>query len=291
MLMRSKLFVPGSRPELFPKALAGEADGLSFDLEDAVAESRKAEARDTLARLFDTAEVRDSDKVIIARVNGLDTPHFEADVSAVVRNGLRLLNLPKVQSVEQVRAAAEAVIHAEKRNGVTRPVRLLLNIENAMGLHLAAELGAAHERVAGLQLGLADLFEPLDIDRREPVAVHNAMYELRMKAAAAGVFAYDAAFADIKDQAGYTAEAELARRLGFLGKSCIHPSQVALANQAFQPGAAEIAHSLRVLEAAREAQAKGVAAYVVDGRMIDGPFLRRAESVVALAGRLNLLTG
>jgi citrate lyase subunit beta/citryl-CoA lyase len=289
MLMRSKLFVPGSRPELFSKALAGDADGLSFDLEDAVAESRKAEARDTLARLFDAAEVRDSDKVIIARVNGLDTPHFEADVRAVVRNGLHLLNLPKVQSVEQVRAAAEAVIDAEKRNGVTRPVRLLLNIENAVGLHLAAELGAAHERVAGLQLGLADLFEPLDIDRREPVAVHNAMYELRMKAAAAGVFAYDAAFANIKDQAGYTAEAELARRLGFLGKSCIHPSQVALANQAFQPGEAEIAHSLRVLEAAREAQAKGVAAYVVDGRMIDGPFLRRAESVVALAGRLNLL--
>jgi citrate lyase subunit beta/citryl-CoA lyase len=291
MFMRSKLFVPGSRPELFTKALAGEADGLSFDLEDAVAESRKQEARETLAGFFASAEAIASDKVIIARVNGLDTPHFEADVQAVVRRGLHMVNVPKVQSTEQVRAAAEAVMRAEYANGVQRPVRLLLNIESAAGLRLAAELGSAHERVAGLQLGLGDLFEPLNMDRREPAAVHQAMFQLRMGAAEANVFAYDSAFANIKDQDGYTAEAQLARRLGFLGKSCIHPSQVALANRAFQPTEAEISHSLRVLEASRDAQARGVAAYVVDGRMIDGPFLRRAEAVVALAGRLNLLPG
>ncbi|WP_454692468.1 HpcH/HpaI aldolase/citrate lyase family protein [Achromobacter aloeverae] len=287
--MRSKLFVPGSRPELFPKALAGEADGLSFDLEDSVSESRKDEARQELGRLLASDAAAGSGKVLIARVNAQDTPHFHADVQAVVRPGLQLLNVPKVDSVEQVVAAADAVIRAERANGVAEPVRLLLNIESPRGLRVAAELAAAHERVAGLQLGLGDLFEPLNIARRDPEAVRLAMFQLRLAAGEAGVFAYDSAFADIKDQDGYLAEAAMARRLGFLGKSCIHPSQVALANQAFRPSDEEIAHARRVVEAAADARARGVGAYVVDGKMIDGPFVRRAEAVVALARRLGLL--
>jgi len=289
MLMRSKLFVPGSRPELFPKALASEADSLSFDLEDSVSESRKDEARQELGRLFSSDAAVAGGKVLIVRVNAQDTPHFHADVQAVVRPGLQLVNVPKVESVEQVVAAADAVIKAERANGVAEPVRLLLNIESPRGLRLAADLAAAHERVAGLQLGLGDLFEPLNIVRRDAEAVRLAMFQLRMAAGEAGVFAYDTAFADIKDQDGYVAEAGMARRLGFLGKSCIHPSQVALANQAFRPSDEEIAHAQRVVEAAADAQARGVGAYVVDGKMIDGPFVRRAQAVVALARRLGLL--
>ncbi len=289
MLMRSKLFVPGSRPELFPKALASEADGLSFDLEDSVSERRKDEARQELGRLFSSDAAVAGGKVLIVRVNAQDTPHFHADVQAVVRPGLQLVNVPKVDSVEQVVAAADAVIKAERANGVAEPVRLLLNIESPRGLRLAADLASAHERVAGLQLGLGDLFEPLNIVRRDAEAVRLAMFQLRMAAGEAGVFAYDTAFADIKDQDGYLAEAGMARRLGFLGKSCIHPSQVALANQAFRPSDEEIAHAQRVVEAAADAQARGVGAYVVDGKMIDGPFVRRAQAVVALARRLGLL--
>jgi citrate lyase subunit beta / citryl-CoA lyase len=293
MLMRSKLFVPGSRPELFPKALASEADGLSFDLEDSVSESRKDEARQELGRLFASDAAVASGKVLIVRVNAQDTPHFHADVQAVVRPGLQLVNVPKVDSVEQVVAAAAAVIKAERENGFengnAEPVRLLLNIESPRALRLAADLAGAHERVAGLQLGLGDLFEPLNIVRRDAEAVRLAMFQLRVAAGEAGVFAYDTAFADIKDQEGYLAEAAMARRLGFLGKSCIHPSQVALANQAFRPSDEEIAHAQRVVEAAADAQARGVGAYVVDGKMIDGPFVRRAQAVVELARRLGLL--
>jgi citrate lyase subunit beta/citryl-CoA lyase len=136
---------------------------------------------------------------------------------------------------------------------------------------------------------LADLFEPLGIARREAAAVQQAMFALRMAAGEAGVFAYDAAFGDIKDEAGFRAEAELARRLGFLGKSCIHPRQIALANEAFRPSDEEIAHAVRVVDAARVAEARGVGAYVVDGKMIDAPFVRRARGVVETARRLGLL--
>ncbi|NUA31569.1 HpcH/HpaI aldolase/citrate lyase family protein [Cupriavidus basilensis] len=291
--MRSKLFVPGSRPELFDKALASAADGLSFDLEDAVAQERKPQAREALRELLRSGQARASGKTLIVRVNALDTPHFAADVAAVVQPGLDLINLPKPESADDVRRAAAAIEQAERVNGfahgVDSPVRLLLNIETPKALRLAGELAAAHPRVAGLQLGLGDLFEPLGIARRESAAIQQAMYAVRMAAGEAGVFAYDTVFANIKDEAGFRAEAELSRRMGFLGKSCIHPSQVPLANQAFRPSDEEIGHAARVLEAARDAMARGVGAYVVDGKMIDPPFVKRAEAIVATARRLGLL--
>lgn len=287
--MRSKLFVPGSRPELFAKALAGDADAISIDLEDAVVEARKAEARATVAAWLREGMAGDSGKLIIVRVNAMDTPHFVADVAAVVQRGLDIVNLPKPESPQAVREACAAIERAERANGVSTPVRLLLNIETPRALRAAAVLASAHARVMGLQVGLGDLFEPLGIDRRESAAVQHVLIAVRLAAAEAGIDAYDGAFANVQDQEGYLAEAQLARRLGFAGKSCIHPSQVALANQAFRPSDAEIAHAVKVMQAAVDAQAKGLGAYVVDGRMIDPPFLRRAQAVVATAQRLGLL--
>jgi citrate lyase subunit beta/citryl-CoA lyase len=288
--MRSKLFVPASRPELFAKALASAADALSFDLEDAVAAERKPQARLALRELLLSDAVADTGKVLIVRVNALDTPHFAADLNAVVRPGLDLINLPKPSSVDDVRVAAAALERAEQANGVTTPIRLLLNIESPKAFRHAAELAEAHPRVAGLQLGLGDLFEPLGMARRDLSAIRQAMFALRIAAGEAGVFAYDSAFANIKDEAGFREEAEMARAMGFLGKSCIHPSQVALANEVFRPSDDEIAHAVRVVEAARDADEKGVGAYVVDGRMIDPPFVERARVLVGQARQMGLLT-
>ena len=258
--MRSKLFVPGSRPELFDKALQGPADALSFDLEDSVAEERKEAARDALGALLRGGVPQGCGKTLIVRVNALDTPHFESDVAAVVQSGLDLLNLPKPDSADDVRAAVQALERAERRNGVTRPIGLLINIETPRALRIAHDLASAHPRVVGLQLGLGDLFEPLGIGRRQQQAVFQAMLAVRLAAGEAGVFAYDAAFADIRDAQGFSAEAQQARQLGFIGKSCIHPSQVALANAVFQPTAHEIGEALRVVAAARAASAAGIGA-------------------------------
>jgi citrate lyase subunit beta/citryl-CoA lyase len=289
--MRSKLFVPGTRPELFAKALAGAADAISLDLEDAVSEPRKDEARETVRQFLEGGDAASSRKTLIVRVNAMDTPHFERDVAAVARTGVQLINLPKPQSPAHVRAAAEAIEHAERANGVQAPIGLLLNIETPAALRMAAELALAHPRVAGLQLGLGDLFEPLGIARREPSAIRQAMFGVRLAAGEAGLYAYDSAFADIRDAEGFRAEAMLARDLGFLGKTCIHPSQIAIANEVFRPTDEEIAHARKVVEAAREADAKGVGAYVVDGKMIDIPFVLRARAIVESARGLGLLPG
>lgn len=291
--MRSKLFVPGSRPELFDKALASAADGLSFDLEDAVSEAKKVAARSTLSTWMASEAVSHSEKTIIVRVNGMDTPHFEQDIAQVVRAGLDMVNIPKPEGPEAIKQAVSLIEQAERANGINQdgknPIRILLNIETAKALRTAYDLACAHPRVAGLQLGLADLFEPINISRNEPFAVKYAMMQVKLAAAEAGVEAYDAAFADIKNTAGFQEEAGFAARLGYAGKSCIHPSQVAMANEAFRPTQNSIAHALRVLEAAKDAETQGVGAYVVDGKMIDPPFFKSAQALVERAKQLGLI--
>ncbi len=287
--MRSKLFVPGSRPEFFAKALASEADALSFDLEDSVTESRKAEARATVGEFLASEPAHAGGKTLIVRVNPADGPHFEADLRAVVREGLHLINLPKVESPAQVRQAVAAIEAACAANGVRTPPRLLLNVESPRGLRCAAEIAAADPAVAGLQLGFGDLFEPLGIHRSDARAVHACMLAVRLAAGEAGVYVLDSAFADIADTEGYLAEARMARDLGYLGKSCIHPRQVPLANQVFRPSDADIEHAQRVMSAAHEAAQGGIGAFRVGGRMVDGPFIERARAILAEARRHGLL--
>ena len=285
--MRSKLFVPGSRPELFEKAMKGEADGLSFDLEDAVDESMKETARRELGKFLHSLPPNVG-KTIIVRVNGLGSGHFEADLAAILCPALDIVNLPKPESPDDVKACAAALAKLE-RKARAEPVGILVNIESPRAYRIAAELASASPRVRGLQVGYGDLIEPLDIDRYNPEVIQSILLHVRIAAGEAGVWAYDGAFANIKNTKGYTAEAEMSRRLGYIGKSCIHPTQVPLANAVFRPTDEEIAHSLRVVEAARVASEKGVGAFTVDGRMVDAPFIRRAEQILEVARRLGLV--
>jgi citrate lyase subunit beta/citryl-CoA lyase len=281
--MRSKLFVPGSRPELFPKALASQADSLSFDLEDAVPESGKAEARRLVGQALQSPEFAASRKILIVRVNSLASPHFAADLAAVVGPRLDLVNLPKVESAADVRAAAQALAALESVRGLSRPIGILANIESPRGLRLAAEIAGADPRVAGLQIGYADLMEPLGIDRSNAQAVQQIQFAVRLAAGEAGLWACDAAYGAIKDLEGYRTEALAAKRMGYIGKSCIHPTQIAVANEIFRPTDEEIAFARRVVETAEKT---GAGAFTVDDRMIDAPFIRRARAVLAIAQQL-----
>lgn len=278
--MRSKLFVPGARPELFDKALAGAADALSFDLEDSVPEAGKQAAREQVAAFLARSDVVEAGKLLIVRTNGTDSPHFGADLDAVALPALGLLNLPKIESVSQLLGAIARLEQAEAGNGVTSPLDLLINIETPRGLRAAAELAAAHPRVAGLQLGLGDLFAPNGIVRTA-ANVHAVLFALKMAAAEAGVFACDGAWPDVGDDAGFRSEAQMAQALGFIGKSCIHPRQVGLANDIFSLPPAMIEEARRIVAAAAQASQLGRGAFLFEGRMIDLPFLRRAEAIVA----------
>lgn len=286
--MRSKLFVPASRPELFAKALAGAADAISFDLEDAVEEGAKPAARNELVNLFARGRAAMQGKLIVVRVNAVETPHFAADLEAIACEAVDVLNLPMVESAATVRDAVAALERIERQRGLPSRIGILANIESPRGLRLAAEIAAAHPRVMGLQIGYGDLFSPLGIPMSEPSATQAVRFAVRLAAGEAGIDAYDGAYVDIKNPDGFMREARAAQQLGFAGKSCIHPTQIAAANEVFRPSEADVAHALRVVAAARESLARGVGAFVVDGRLVDGPFITRAEQMVVLARRLGM---
>lgn len=277
-MMRSKLFVPGSRPELFSKAASSAADALSFDLEDAVAAGRKDEARAAVSGFLRSGPALIG-KVTVVRVNAVGTDLFAADMEAVATRALDIINLPMVEDTD---AVIEAARQLDRLDPAGR-IKLLVNIETPKGLRKAAEIAAAHARVMGLQLGYADLLEPASIDRHDPAALSYVRLSLRLAAAEASVAAYDGAYAVVKNPDGYKAECEAARRNGFAGKSCIHPTQIAIANQVFMPTPSEIERARRIVSAAVEAESNGIAAFLVDGQMIDAPFLASARAVIALA--------
>jgi citrate lyase subunit beta/citryl-CoA lyase len=283
MLIRSKLFVPGSRSELFGKAVASAADAVSFDLEDAVAPDRKEVARAAVVSFLRGCSGTFG-KIAIVRVNGISTSWFADDVKALIGPGLDIVNIPKVESACDVWIAIEEIKRAEEACGLDRKIRILANIETPKGLRLAAEIATADPRVMGLQIGFADLFLPLGIDRRDADALRFVRMAVRLAAGEAGIPAYDAAFPDIRNPELCRAEAEAARQLGYAGKSCIHPSQIAIANEVFVPRAAEVEHAERVLAATHEAAQRGVQAFVVDGQLIDAPMIDHARAIAAAAG-------
>jgi len=192
MLMRSKLFVPGSRPELFPKAAASDADALSFDLEDSVPASHKAEARENLRTYLAGAAF--THKIMVVRVNAVGTDFFAEDLAAVALARTDLINLPMV---EEPAAIAEAAARLDRLPEAGH-IRLLVNIESPRGLRRAAELAGAHPRVAGLQIGYADLLEPCGIVRHDEAALAQIRVAVRLAAAEADLLAGEGADALVR---------------------------------------------------------------------------------------------
>lgn len=274
--MRSKLFVPATRAERFAKALASAADQVSIDLEDSVLDEHKATAREQMRLFLHSPLAAQHASRLIVRVNAPGSPHLAADLEALAGSACTLINLPKVESADDVQQALALIDRA-----CTAPTRLLCNIETPKGLRCALQIAQASPRVAGLQLGLADLFEHSGLQREQAANVHAAMFHLALSAAEAGVPAYDGAYPAVDDEAGFRAEASMARSLGFAGKSCIHPRQVPWANDAFTPSDTELGFARRIIEAAAAGHG-GV--FVLDGRMIDRPHVERAQALLARFG-------
>ena len=294
--MRSKLFVPASRPELFSKAIASAADAISFDLEDAVAVESKGMARAALESFLRgnsdspvSAQASQTQQTLIVRVNAVDTAHFDADLNASIWPTLQIINLPMVESPKAICLAAEKIAKLLEARGINRPVGILANIESPRGLRMAADIATAHPSVVGLQIGYGDLFAPLGILSGEPSATQFVRTAVRMAAGEAGIAAYDGAYVNFQDREGFRLDSMAARHLGFAGRSCIHPSQIEVMNEVFMPSKAELAHALKVVRAAEINLGAGVGAFTVDGRLVDGPFITEAKNLLALATRLGLI--
>lgn len=278
-LIRSKLFVPAMRPEFFEKALNSPADAICFDFEASVTQAQKPLARLTLSKFLATNFK--TDKTLMVRVNPVTSENFTQDLKAALHPKISIINLPLVNNVNEIKTAAEFVREKAPH------IRLLINIETAQALRLAANLATADDLVCGLQLGYADLFKSCRIDRQQADALSYIRLQTRLAAAEANIEAYDGAWPYIKDLEGYEHECKNARDQGFAGKSCIHPSQITTANRVFSPTAEEIANAKAIVEKAIEAEKSGLGATSVNGQMIDAPFIQAAYQTLQWANRIS----
>jgi citrate lyase beta subunit len=279
-LMRSKLFVPSIRPDLFLKAISSGADAVCFDLEEGVPADRKAEARENLSAFLSTFNSAGRPALLV-RVNRAISDNLQLDIEAVAGPHLVAIALPKVETAEEISLVDELLTKIEHERGLGDPIGLLITIESPRGLRCAAELAQSSPRILGLQLGFADLLEPLGISSTDALARNNVRLMLRLAAAEANADCYESAYPLFNDEPGFLAQLQHARSLGFAGASCIHPSQISPANSVFTPTDEEIQYAKGVLNAAEEASRQGSTITQYNGMMIDAPFLLRARSILA----------
>ena len=287
--LRSLLFVPGNKPRMHEKAAESGADALILDLEDAVPPAEKPRARplvrEALGKILGLARY--------VRVNAEGTPWLAEDLDAVVCDGLDGVVLPKAEHVAALERVADLLAAAEARVGLP-PGRtaIILQIETALGVRNTYELAVASPRVASVCPGTArdgdlqrDLGAAWSLNGPE---LAYARAKVLLDAKAAGIaYPIDGVFADFQDDAGFLAEAGLARRLGYVGKMLIHPRQIPLAHRAFTPAAEEVAYYRRLLDAFEAAVASGSAAISVGGVMVDVAMATRARQVLALAEQVG----
>lgn len=288
-LRRSLLFVPGSEPRRLARAREAGADTLLFDLEDAVAPDEKARARDLVAAALRAGGFGDSEAAV--RVNAPATPFFADDLAAVVAAGADAVLVPKAERAADLAAVAAALREHERAAGrADGSVRLLALVETAAGVADAPALAAATPRLEALCFGHADFARDLRLPAAEPSSpvIEHARCAVVIAARARGLAPIDSVCLAVRDAEAMRADAALGRALGFDGKLCIHPQQVAIANAVYTPTAAEVAGARRIVAAWAQAQAEGRAVLALDGRMVDAPVVAAAEQVLARARRAGV---
>lgn len=264
------MFTPGDRPEMLRKAPESGADVIVFDLEDAVAPERKAEAREIVVDLLSDPAF-DPEPEVCVRVN----PDFEEDLAILSHARPDSLMLPKVASAGNVEALDEQI----REYGNSLPVFAL--IESAAGVLAAPEI-ATNRATDALVFGAEDLSADIGATRTEEgTEVLYARERVVIAASAAGTDAIDTVYTDIGDAEGLATETRFAIQLGYDGKMAIHPGQVKPINEAFAPDSVEIEWAERVLDARERADKEGRGVFRVDGEMIDAPLVARAERIVA----------
>ncbi len=260
-IARSYLFVPGNRPDRFDKACASGAHAVVADLEDAVGVEEKAFAREAVAAWLGPA------RSVVLRVNAPETEAFRDDLAIATMPGVGAVMLPKTESPDQVRLL---------RDHLADDVPVLPLIESARGFEKSAEI-AKVEGVQRLAFGSLDLQADLGLGGDDEETLYFRSHLVLVSRLAGIQPPVDGVWTDINAVDGLRAHTLRGRRLGFGGKLCIHPSQIAHVHACFRPSEDEVTWAKRVLEAASLSKGSVVK---VDGRMVDVPVIRKAVHIL-----------
>ncbi len=296
-LERSMLFVPAANWGMIEKAAAASTDAVCIDLEDSVAPDQKAASRAKVVRAF--VELPFGDRLRIFRINGVDTSYAYHDLIEVVEAAgdvIDLVMVPKVESAEHLIFVDTLLTQIAMHRGQRRRIGIEAQIETASGFLFIREIAQASPRLEALVFGPGDYAASMQMpasgigefdewDRAYPGhRWHAAMHAIVAAARAMGLRCVDGPFAAYKDAEAFERSCRIARAMGFDGKQCIHPAQLAIANATFTPSAEEAAEAKKVLEAFERAQAEGLSAVSLDGKMIDAASVRMAKVVAEKHG-------
>jgi len=290
---RSMLFVPASRWPMIEKAAASAADAVCLDLEDSVPDAEKAAGRGNAVRAFQ--ELDFGQRLRMLRINALDTPFAYRDVVDVVEvagSRLDLIMLPKAGSAADVAFVDILLGQIERARGFERQIGIEAQIESAAGFVAIREIAAASPRLealifgpgdysASMQMPSANIGEEDEHDALYPGhRWHAVMHSIVAHARARGLRAIDGPYAAYRDAARFERSCRIARALGFDGKQCIHPAQLASANDIFSPTAEEVARAKEIVDAYERALAEGRGSASFNGRMIDAANIRMARTIL-----------
>jgi citrate lyase subunit beta/citryl-CoA lyase len=279
---RSVLYMPGANARALEKARTLPADGIIIDLEDAVAPEAKDDARAQVAAALRQGGF--GHREVVVRVNGPDTPWGEDDIAAVVKAGAHAVLVPKVSDAETLTALG----HRLRRLGAPETLRVWAMIETPLAiLHCERIASVARDGIARLDclvMGTNDIAKDTrarQVPGRWPILPHLATAVAAARAH--GLDILDGVYNALGDEAGFRAECEQARDLGFDGKTLIHPNQLAVANEVFAPTAEEVAEARSIIAAFErpENRSKGVIAHA--GRMVERMHADMARRTMALA--------
>jgi len=275
--------MPGDDMHKIQKATTLGVDCICMDMEDGVALSRKAEARQTIAHALDSLDFGRSERQ--ARINPVGSGLEGDDLTAVLPSRPDTIVVPKVESADQVRWVSEQIAAVEAATGWPEGgIRMIVLVETAGGIVRLKEIASADPRLEALIFGSEDLASDMGAIRtqagweifyaRSAVVTHAAAYDLQ---------AIDMVYIDFRDTEGLRRESVQGAQMGFAGKQIIHPNQVGPVQAAFTPEDSEIAYAQKVMAAFKENQKAGLGAFALDGKMIDAPIVKAAERVLARA--------
>lgn len=289
-LRRTLMYVPGNSPSKLQTAHIYGADTVIFDLEDAVSITEKDSARILVRNII---KELDFDVEIAVRINHISTPFGHDDLECILAAKPDLIRLPKAEYAEDIIEVADIIEKAEIKYGFPKnSIKMMASIESAEGLLNAREIAKAHPRMVAIALGGEDFVADLNTTRsKEGIELLFARSQVLMAARAAKIQAIDSVFSDVRDDEGFQKEVRLIKQLGFDGKSIVHPNQIQLLHKIFSPTVAEVEKAHKVLAAYQVALENKSGVIAIDGKMIDGPIVTRAEKTIAYAQAVGMTGG
>ena len=285
-MFRSLIFVPGNSIRFVEKAKTLTADIICFDLEDSVPESEKATARRIIAETL-LARPHEYSSHVYVRTNSPESGLVPDDLKAVLQKGIDGIVVPKVNDANQMLEIKKHIVMLEKERKTDKKIALMPSIETARGVVNAYLIASTDERIKALIFGVFDFLYDmrLDYDEHDSTGYSYVRAKIPVDARAAGVYAIDAIWQKIDDIDGLIKDATMARRLGYSGKSIIHPSQIEPVHKVFRPSKNEVEWAKKVVQALGQAMNKGtgIGAVRLEGKMIDAVHYKQAKAILDAA--------